>query len=99
MMHGFRWGVGLSAMATVLGGLGMWRAERMARPVLVEVPFPEFARLPSLPPLPLPPPTMDGPAEWIRVRAVSKDTGAPLAGARVSLIRGLFETGTGGAGA
>ncbi|QDE72060.1 hypothetical protein BHS09_36585 [Myxococcus xanthus] len=95
MMHGFRWGIGLSAMAAVLGGLGMWRAERAAQPVLVEVPFPEFARLPSLPPLPLPPPTMDGAADSIRVRAVSKDNGTPLAGARVSLLRGLFTTGLG----
>lgn len=95
MMHGFRWGIGLSAMAAVLGGLGMWRAERAAQPVLVEVPFPEFAQLPALPPLPLPPPTMDGAADSIQVRAVSQSSGAPLAGARVSLLRGLFASGLG----
>ncbi len=86
MMHGFRWGMGLSAMATVLGGLGMWRAERLARTERVEVPAPAFARLPSLPPLPIPPPAMDGAAERIRVKVFSASTGAPLAGARVSLI-------------
>ncbi|WP_434346898.1 carboxypeptidase-like regulatory domain-containing protein [Myxococcus virescens] len=95
MMHGFRWGMGLSAMAAVLGGLGMWRAERAAQPVLVEVPFPAFAQLPSLPPLPPPPPTMDGAADSIQVRAVSQGSGAPLAGARVSLLRGLFASGLG----
>lgn len=94
MMHGFRWGIGLSAMAAVLGGLGMWRAEQAAQPVLMEVPFPEFARLPTLPPLPRPPPRMDGPADSIRVRVASASSGEPLAGARVSLIRGLFKTGT-----
>ncbi|WP_255217518.1 carboxypeptidase-like regulatory domain-containing protein [Myxococcus sp. AM010] len=82
-------------MATVLGGLGLWRAEQVARPVLVEVPFPAFAQLPALPPLPLPPPTMDAPAASIRVRLVSGSSGAPLAGARVSLIRGLFMAVTG----
>ncbi|WP_426755911.1 carboxypeptidase regulatory-like domain-containing protein [Myxococcus sp. Y35] len=88
MLHGFRWGIGLSAMATVLGGLGMWRAERMAQPELAEVPFPKFAQLPTLPPLPLPPPTLDGLAKQIRVRVVSATSGEPLAGAMVALLRG-----------
>ncbi|AKQ70316.1 hypothetical protein A176_007228 [Myxococcus hansupus] len=88
MKHGFRWGMGLGAMATVLGSLGMWRAEELAHPELIEILTPELVRLPSLPPLPLPPPAADGRAEQIRVRVLSASSGAPLAGAMVALLRG-----------
>lgn len=91
MKHRFRWGLGLSAMATVLGGLGMWRAEALAHPELIEILTPEFVRLPSLPPLPLPPPTADGLAKQLRVRVRSASSGAPLAGAMVALLRGKVD--------
>ncbi|GHH02570.1 hypothetical protein GCM10012319_70960 [Comamonas sp. KCTC 72670] len=90
-MHGFRWGIGLSAMATVLGGLGMWRAEQAAHPELIEILMPEPVRLPSLPPLPLPPPAADGLAKQVRVRVLSESNGAPLEGAMVALLRGKVD--------